>query len=368
MAIAPPGDLYDVPDPLPRGEPGELLWAETVAAPAGARAWRVAYHSRSIAGNDIAVSGLVVAPDREPPAGGFPVLAYAHGTTGLADACAPSKAAVPAEPGRVGTLPLPALWEEGFVVAATDYEGLGMPGRHPYLVGASEGRGVLDSVRAARALPGLEVSDRTVAIGASQGGHAALFAGEIGPEYAPDVPLAGVVALAPGAELAQAALLLASDPTAVGFAVAIGAGFEAAYPDARLADVLTPAAARALEVVDRGCMGDILDTFARPAADVLRTDRLVLPPWPGLLEANTPGRVRTEAPIFVGQGSADPLVVPALTDALVVRLCATGDAVTYRRYQGAGHGGVVSAAWADVRAWIGDRLEGREAQPGSSAC
>ncbi len=163
------------------------------------------------------------------------MIAYAHGTTGLADACAPSRAARPiGDRETVGGLPVPALWEFGFIVAATDYEGLGTPGRHPYIVGGSEARGVLDSVRAARQLPDVEAADTTFALGASQGGHAALFTGEVAPTYAPDVPLAGVVALAPGAELAQAAILLASDPTAVGFAVAIGAGFEAAYPEARL--------------------------------------------------------------------------------------------------------------------------------------
>jgi hypothetical protein len=359
---SPPADFYAVPQPLPPGEAGDIIWAERVASPAGARAWRVLYHSETISGADIAVSGLIVGPAAAPPPGGFPVIAYAHGTTGLADACAPSKDVRPAADGsETGWLPLPALWEAGFVVAATDYEGLGTPGRHPYLVGGSEARSVLDSVRAARALPDLHAGGQTIALGVSQGGHASLFTGEVASGYAPDVPLTGVVALAPGAELAQAALLLASDPTAVGFAVAIGAGFEAAYPDAKLERVLTPDARRSLPIVDEGCLQDILDAFARPVSDVLRLEALVEPPWPALLEENTPGRVRTEAPIFVGQGTADPLVVPELTDALVARLCATGSAVTYRRYRGAGHGGVVQAAWSDVSEWIRARLAGEAA-------
>src|SRR5215218_2134361 len=188
----PPGDVYAVPDPIPDGAPGDPIWAEQVAAPAGAVAWRVLYRSETIGGTPIGVSGLIVAPDDPPPTGGFPVIGYAHGTTGLADRCAPSKAARPLADGGSarGSLPLPELWERGFVVAATDYEGLGTPGRHPYLVGGSEGRFVL---------------------GVSQGGHASLFAGELAATYAPELDLRGVVALAPGAELAQAALLLAGD-------------------------------------------------------------------------------------------------------------------------------------------------------------
>ncbi len=358
------GDFYAVPDPLPAGDPGEIIWAEPVAAPDGAVAWRVLYHSRSLRGADIAVSGLVVAPDAEAPPAGFPVIAYAHGTTGLADDCAPSRRATPLDtaPGAA-PLPLPALWEAGFVVAATDYEGLGTPGRHPYLVGASEGRGVLDIVRAARSIDEAGAGTPTIAMGVSQGGHAALFTGEIAPTYAPDVRLAGVVALAPGAELAQAATLLMGDPSVVGFAVAIAAGFAAANPEAALERVLTPAALARIDVLDHGCIDAVLAAFAGPVRDVIRLEALADPSWARVLDENTPGRLRTDVPVFVGQGDADPLVVPELTDALVLRLCATGTDVTYRRYTGATHGGVVEAARADVSAWMEDRLAGRPLPP-----
>jgi len=354
-------DFYAVPDPLDPGDPGELIWAERVAAPAGALAWRVLYHSRSVQDADIAVSGLVVAPEIETPPRGLPLLAYAHGTTGLGDACALSRQVEPLGEvgGRSGALPLPPLWELGFVVAATDYEGLGTPGRHPYLVGESEARGVLDIVRAARTMEGLHVGPQTVVLGVSQGGHAALFTGELAPAYAPDIDLAGVVALAPAAELAQAAQLLTGDETVTGFAVAIGAGFAAAHPDADVEQVLTPQARASLEVVDTGCIDDVLAAYAGPVSDVVRIEALGEPPWSDLLEANSPGRVPTDAPIFIGQGDADALVVPALTDLLVARLCALGDDVTYRRYVGASHDSVVDAAREDVFAWIEDRLAGR---------
>jgi pimeloyl-ACP methyl ester carboxylesterase len=200
-------------------------------------------------------------------------------------------------------------------------------------------------------------------MGVSQGGHAALFTGEIAPTYAPDVRLAGVVALAPGAELAQAATLLMGDPSVVGFAVAIAAGFAAANPEAALERVLTPAALARIDVLDRGCIDAVLEAFAGPVRDVIRLEALADPSWARVLDENTPGRLRTDVPVFVGQGDADPLVVPELTDALVLRLCATGTDVTYRRYTGATHGGVVEAARADVSAWMEDRLAGRPLPP-----
>jgi Secretory lipase len=361
----PAGDVYSVPDPLPDGRAGDLIWAERVAAPRGAVAWRVLYRSETIEGEPIGVSGLIVAPDEPPPPDSWPVIGYAHGTTGLADRCAPSKATAPLADGdTVGDLPLPPLWERGFVIAATDYEGLGTPGRHPYLVGGSEGRSVLDAIRAAQRLPDTHAGDEVVVVGVSQGGHAALFAGELAAGYAPEIDVRGVVALAPGSELARAALLLSNDPTAVGFAVAIGAGLEAAYPEARLEDILTPTARRSIDVVDERCIERVLDAFALPAGEVLRLDRILAPPWPRLLDENTPGREESGAPVFVGQGTADALVVPELTDLLVERLCRTGDTVTYRRYAGVSHAGIADAAADDVHAWVRDRLDGVPAPTG----
>jgi predicted esterase len=102
----------------------------------------------------------------------------------------------------------------------------------------------------------------------------------------------------------------------------------------------------------------VLAAYAAPASEMLRLSALLEPPWPGLLDANTPGRARTEVPVFVGQGTADPIIVPELTDALVARMCAAGDDVTYRRYMGATHGDVVESARDDALAWIAQRLAG----------
>ena len=76
-------DFYAVPDPLPSKSPGTVIRSEKIAAPAGATAWRVLYHSETVDGRDIAVSGVVVAPNATAPKGGRPVVTWAHGTTGL---------------------------------------------------------------------------------------------------------------------------------------------------------------------------------------------------------------------------------------------------------------------------------------------
>jgi fermentation-respiration switch protein FrsA (DUF1100 family) len=348
-----------VPSPLRPGRPGEVIRVESVAAPPGARAWRVLYHSRSIDGRDIAVSGLVAAPEDPAPDGGYPVVAWAHGTTGLADKCAPSR---DVEHGR---LPLPELWLQGYVVAATDYEGLGVPGIHPWLVGESEARGALDAVRAARLLDGVDAAKRTVLYGHSQGGHAALFAGQIARSYAPDLDLRGVVAAAPASELARAAGSLRGGPF-FGYVVAAAVGFSAVYPEVELDDVLTPSALADLGVVKTSCIEDVFLAYDRPPGEVLRGNPFERAPWPALLARNSPGAVASKAPILLVQGDLDEQVPADLTRILRGRLCRLGDTVELRMYA-TSHGGVVDASYADVLTWMDERFAGRPARRSCAA-
>ena len=192
-------DFYDPLDPLPRREPGDIIWIEPLNLSVGV-GWRILYHSRSLDQRDIAVSGIVLAPSGEPPSGGWPVVAWAHGATGIEDPCAPSRSGTS---GGVSDGFLEEIMREGYVVVATDYEGLGTPGPHPWLVGESEARSVLDIVRAARQLEETGASGEFVVWGHSQGGQAALFTGEIAQDWAPELELKGVIAAAPTFELAK---------------------------------------------------------------------------------------------------------------------------------------------------------------------
>lgn len=163
---------------------GSILQAEAMhGAPDGAHAWRVLYRSTGLEGKPIAISGAVIAPAGDPPPGGRPVVAWAHPTTGVVSRCAPSLARV-----FFGSIQgLSDMLARGYVVAATDYPGMGTPEVHPYLVGTSEARAVLDSVRAARAISEAGASDRFAVWGHSQGGQAALFTGLGAASYAPEL-------------------------------------------------------------------------------------------------------------------------------------------------------------------------------------
>ena len=201
----PPGPFYTAPPEAATRAPGKLIRSEEMSdPPPGAKAWRILYSSTGLDGEPVAVSGIVVAPQLPAPIAGRHVVAWAHPTAGVADNCAPSL-----RKEVFDTIPhLQALIALDYVVTATDYPGLGTAGPHPYLVGESEGRAVIDSVRAAREIEKAGASVRYAVWGHSQGGQAALFAGELAPIYAPELSLAGVAAIAPATDLAQ---LLADD-------------------------------------------------------------------------------------------------------------------------------------------------------------
>ena len=231
--------FYAVPDPLPAGQPGQIIRAERIAVTGvHGSVWRVMYHSRSVRGRDVPVTGFMVVPSTPPPNNGYPVVSWAHGFTGIADICTPSarldNPAAVSQQGWGDTLSVAdtnQMLDRGYLVARTDYEGLGTPGRSPYLVGDSEARGVIDIVRAARNMPQVHAGDRYVVVGHSSGGEGALFAPHIGDSWAPELHLLGSVAEAPPSQLENLATALGSNGN---FEVlAAGAGFNAAYGDQR---------------------------------------------------------------------------------------------------------------------------------------
>lgn len=351
-------DFYQPPSNLPKKAPGTIIRTAPLTAPSGAKAWKVLYHSRAVDGRDIAVSGVVVAPSGTAPKGGRPVVTWAHGTTGLADACAPSKSADAA----TGLPFVKQLVDAGYVVAATDYEGLGTPGVHPYLVGESEGRNVLDAARAARALTATGGNDQVLVAGHSQGGQSALFAGELAKSYAPELDVLGVVAVAPAADVEHILPLAGSINGGAGYLVMGVEGFDAAYPDADAESVLTPDALAKANVASAACAGAVMEAYqgvSGPA--VLATDPLTIPSLQTLLHQNSAGNRPAGAPLLIVQGSADTTIPKVLTDAFVVKACAAGDTVDERVYDGATHRTVIDAARDDVVAWLKDRVAGKPA-------
>ncbi|MCX4552832.1 lysophospholipase [Streptomyces sp. NBC_01387] len=340
------------------GQRGSLLTERTLtgvaALPSAAENRTVTYLSEDSQGRRIVVSGTVSLPKTPPPPGGWPVISWAHGTTGLADICAPS-ADTPDGPEheqlaqQVQTLD---QWvTHGYAVVRTDYEGLGTPGDHPYLNGRSAANTVVDLVRAARRVDP-RVGRRWLAVGHSQGGHAALFSAAAA-STGKDVQLVGAVAIAPGGwEVSQTVpYIRAGGPGAqasVAFLPPLLLGAAAADPAVVPEDLLTKKALPLITAARTGCLESVREVAATiPPEDVFKPDADVAPLTDYLKKQET-GGLKLRVPTFVAQGADDQLVARSTTDDLVKSLRKTSRDVSYRVYPGADHRGSIAASWGDA--------------------
>jgi predicted esterase len=362
VTAGPAGLRFYSPRKLPAGPHGTLIWERPfhgVAALQGARNYVVLYKQIGVRGKLVAVSGIVSIPKGKAPKNGWPVVTYAHGTTGIADQCAPSRDTGPssgADGSDLGIAPLLHGWiKDGFAVLRTDYEGLGGPGPHPYLIGRSEGYGVLDIVRAARQLdPAL--SRQMIISGHSQGGHAALWAASLAAHYTPELHLRGTVAFAPQSHTAEETSLLKSVSTAglTPLAAMILRGVDIADPSLHVSRLLTPAGAKLYPQTLSQCLNKLsltsslgglpLNQLVQPSAN--------LTPILAELARSDPDGLRIKGPVLVEQGLADQTVFPALDQELTQSLIKAGDSVAYHTYPGATHGSVLTAAASDATAFV----------------
>lgn len=355
------GDFYEVPDPLPDGDHGSLLrYQEVTPSPLdNGTTYRIMYRSESLEGDHIAVTGTAVVPAAPAPggaSGGRPLLTIAHGTTGVADECAPSK-----DPGGELLLLGDAI-DSGWLVAVTDYEGLGTPGRHPYLVGESEGRSTIDAIVAAGALPEADPGDQLAIAGYSQGGHGALWANEVAATWAPDLDVVGTFAGAPATEMK---IILAAAPAA--FELLLVAGFDAAYPEADPDTILTPLGVEKLPAVDQGCAADVFGALGGITRDdLVKPGAVDAEPWDRLAEENNPGTTKTDGPVLIIHSEADTTVPAALSGILFDRMCGL-DQVVERRVltEGQDHGPAAPGAYAAGLVWLDERFAG-DTEPKSS--
>ena len=344
------------------GPIGSLIREEPRAgAAAGATAHKVLYRSTKPDGTPIAVSGIVIVPAGQAPAGGWPVVAWAHPTTGVVPRCAPSLAIFLFQQ-IAGSR---RLLEGGYAIAATDYPGLGTPGPHPYLVGESEARAVIDSVRAARFFPGLENSSRFAVWGHSQGGQASLFTGMIAKTYAPELQLVGVAAAAPATDLAT---LMTDDLSTSGgrnlTAMTIWS-WSKVY-GAAMDEVIAPGAIPIVNALAEQCIEGAFDLYVRekmsaPLAQTFLSVKnpATVEPYRTLLERNAAGVLPTGIPVFLSQGLKDELVRPDVTHAYMRRLCTAGSIVKMLDMPNVSHGFAGYDSADAAVDWIADRFAGR---------
>lgn len=356
--------------------PGTLLHHEPVdTSISGARAWRVHYTSRDV--NRIAqqASGLVIAPAEAGSA--RPILTWCHGTTGLGDAGCPSAQPDPARelltyftPEATGQIDygVPGLQEfidAGWVVCATDYQGLGTPGMHQYTVNISNARDAVNIARAARQLD-VGAGTRLGCAGWSQGGGAAAAVAELDAEDYGDLRLVGTVPMSPGvgkiALRSPAGVTAAlTDPSVPpdSHLVMILAGTQAANPSAlALSDVFTPLGIEILEKTwNTQPVHHLNDTIARLFSfrgAVLKSPPTNWPAWEAAIAAGSAAGRRPVAPVLVCVDSYhDGSVVPvSWQTGYADAVTALGGTVEVRDYPNDDHFSLPQSCVSDARTWL----------------
>jgi pimeloyl-ACP methyl ester carboxylesterase len=331
-----PDAFYDLPPDLPH-QPGALLRNEPlkdVILPAGMRGWRILYIT-SVDDSTPATAVATVFAPTDPPAGPRPVITWAHGTTGLLQKCMPSLFSAPSAgiPGR------DRIVKAGWVVVETDYSFAEKGGPHPYLIGEGEARAALDAVRAARRMSELTLDKRMVVWGYSQGGHAALWTGIVGPRYAPDLEILGVAAIAPAANIKN--ILAMNVEMDKRFGAYLALAYSRFYPDITFEQAIRPEAFDAARQMVNLCdsvppedsdrMEALAATFEGPALATSSNKALQ-----ARIEQNTADDL-IKAPVVIAQGLSDNVVPPAATDAYVEERCSAGQRLEYWTFAGRDH-------------------------------
>ncbi|MBX9759419.1 MAG: lipase [Beijerinckiaceae bacterium] len=391
------------------GKLGEVVAKEQVTTSIpGAEAWRIAYVSSDVREKKTLSTALVIAPRGAPPAAGRPIVAWAHGTTGGAQNCGPSQVTDPAQDLNEYYLIGGTSWtdfgvpaatqfiKDGYVLVATDYQGLGGGGVHQYALAATQGRDIVNSVRAVGAMGLSGSAKNAVAYGWSQGGGAVLGAASLKdyigkPGTAFDgVSFVGFVALAPH----EVEVLIppgateeaAAQKTMAGLAQAFSSnvfnfthyamtmwGTAAAFPELKLTDIFTDEGVGVVnEVFGKKCMHAAADTLSFNYADtykaLVKPQAANAPAWvKGLIE----GSVLPElpiAPVVIYFGSKDTTNPPVMGQLYQERRCAAGANIARVQLPGEqNHFTTPPTSQPLYMPWIADRFAGKPMANGCPA-
>jgi pimeloyl-ACP methyl ester carboxylesterase len=309
------------------------------------------------------VSGVISIPKDTPPAGGWPILSWAHGTTGNAPQCAPSRSAKPNVEQRF----LNDWVAAGYAVAQTDYEGEGTPGLHPYFASVAGAHDTIDIVRAARALDP-RVGNRWIVMGHSEGGTVTLFTASLAASWAPELRLLGAVSYAPASDITDLLGHVVSSPqptTSLPLAMMMVEGIASTDPSVDLNRILSPRGLTLLPQLQAVCVGALMNSpawNAIPPDSLFQAnapiDRLAHDFW-----RNEPLNLSIPVPLRIEQGQEDQLVSPDMTGAVQANLCANGVHAELDAVAGADHDSIMARTFNAVKAWVAQRFAGAATPP-----
>lgn len=334
--------FYDVPNLLPPGKPGDLIRSEEFdeyALPPEVVAVRILYHSRSADGGDVAVSGIVLYPDKEAPRNGWPLIAWAHSLNGVARQCAPSLAR------NLQHGPYLAMYVNlGYAVVATDYAGLGTAFRNAFSDVQSNAKDVIYSIPAARAaVPRL--NSRWIAVGIGEGGPAVVGVAELESDMHDSGYLGSIVIS--GLDDPQDRYQ-PSGPPSYDTPLFLAYGVQTVYPKFNVKNVLTAKGQSLYRQIEKSC----IDPGRQSPAEILN------PGWASntfvkqYFARNLPGKQPAKNPMLIISSALDPGVPISQTAQVISRMCKLGDQIQFERYSESEPSSLFGDSVADQISWI----------------
>lgn len=408
FAAPPVAPFYEsVVQMSPTGILGQVIKKEQIQTSLkGAQAWKIAYISSDVGERKTIATALVIAPVGPAPKEGRPILAWAHGTTGSAQNCGPSQVIDPTRPLNQYFLMDGNSWtdfgipngqefiNEGYVVVATDYQGLGGGGKHQYAVAGTNGRDVINSARAVSSMTEVGAGKKTVVYGWSQGGGATIAAASI-PAYhalqgtaSDNLEYLGFVALAPedvaavlpkvpsdeaGAAKLMKEFTASNVPNVFLFAhFMMGLwGAQAANPALKLTDILTEEGAKVADQLSSNkCVHVMADSFNYAYGDnyksLIKPEAINSLAWLNSFVAGSVNPVKPVAPVAIYWGTKDTAVPPIMHELYQKQMCAMGANVGRVQLPGEqAHFSTPGVSAPMYLEWVKDRINGK---PLENAC
>ncbi|MDF3285066.1 lipase family protein [Gordonia sp. N1V] len=325
------------------------------------------YLSENAQGELIPVRGTVSIPEKNPHGGDYRIFAWAHGTAGLGDGCTVTDRMGVRVDGKERWHDWMGPWlDDGYVITATEYAGVGGPGVHPYADGEMQGKNVIDSVRAARTVVAQYSDTRAgtdyLTSGGSQGGQSAVWAGHLAPTYAPELHNVGVAASSVPVDTSQLLKVVApgvppvSIPDYVTYVSYVLAGVKAARPDVDVDSYLTPLGKELVEDAATQCYPEFSPSTRQYNVGQMVTKPLAEGPLIGVVhELSAVPDAGYRAPMLIQQGTLDVVAPAPLTSAWVDRARASGARIDYQTYNdqhGLGaYSETAALRWADTLQW-----------------
>ncbi|ENV17538.1 alpha/beta hydrolase [Acinetobacter guillouiae] len=349
--------------------PKPYVIQDNTLPPNAAESVVMTYKMKGITGKETQATALVFTPKAAPPVGGWPIVAWAHGTAGAADKCAPSKnllittSILGVDKSTYNMIE--SLVKAGYVVVAPDYEGLGEPSgneMHPFLHVKSAAYSVTDAVVAIKSWLGNKASNKWAVLGHSQGGHAALATAQYAARA--NMDYRGAVATAPAnnlrliEELSEMAIAEMEDMSltqALGYGILdtltsyMAAGMKSLYPTEPVYSKIfkSPTDKFVAENAEKLCLFELGSAFMEgPVTEyALANDRNSLKGYSSrkqegfkndpiikqfLAKDSQPLQTVVKTPIIIYQGGSDNIVLPQATNTLVAQARALTTKIDYR--------------------------------------